>query len=140
MRNKIITEINNIFDENIDLKIRNNYLEELHEEKNTTCEVVVDREELSELNKKIIKYGKDTLLDKVISSANISINKLENGTLKCTEFKDWAKESISNYHLPDNFSKEDIINILYDELLNKYNEKKARRIKEFEKSKSEEND
>ena len=134
MRNTIITEINNIFDENVDLKIRNEYLESKFNKENICCEKVENKIELTELNKKIIEFGKDALRDKVITSASISVNKLENGDYYCTKFEDWAKDCISGYYMPDNFSKDELVNLFYDELKEKYNKKKADMIKEYEKS------
>ena len=90
--------------------------------------------ELTELNKKIIEFGKDALRDKVITGGSMSVNKLENGTYYCTKFEDWVKNSISNYYLPDSFSKDEIINMFYDELKEEYNKKKAEKIKEYEKN------
>lgn len=134
MRNEIINTINNLFDENIDLKVRNEYLEGKLDKENVCCEKVESNVELTELDKKVLKYGKAILLDKVIVPANISVNKLDNEGYSCTKFEDWSKDSIYTYNMPDNFSKEELINLLNDELHQEYNEKKARKISEYEKS------
>ena len=132
MRNELITKINEIIDENTELKTRVEYLG--GREKNR-CEIVNEEiKGISELEKKVLEYGKEVLLDKVIINCNINVTKLENGNYQYTSFEEWSRESIYSYYLPDNFSKEEIINILNDELQEKYNKKKAEEIAEFEKS------
>lgn len=135
MRNTLITQINEIIDENIDLKFRNEYLESKIDKENTCCEVEKDDIKLTVLDKKLLKFGKDALRDKVVTNGNINVNKLDDGTYYCTEFEEWAKDSISTYYMPDIFSKDDIINIFCDEFQEKYNKKKAEKIKEYEKNK-----
>jgi len=134
MRNEIINVINNIFDENIDLRIRNEYLESKFNNENVCCDKIDTKVKLTELEKKVLEYGKKAILDRAITSASISVNKLENGDYYCTKFEDWAKDCISGYYMPDNFSKDELVNLFYDELKEKYNKKKADMIKEYEKS------
>ena len=134
MRNEIINVINNIFDENIDLRIRNEYIENKLDKENVCCETTGNKSELTELDIKVLEYGKKTLADDVITNGNISVNKLENGDYYCTKFEDWAKDCISTYYMPDSFSKDELVNLFYDELKEKYNKKKADMIKEYEKS------
>lgn len=137
MRNELITKINEIFDENIDLKIKNELLESKLNKENNCCEKTERKAEFTELDKKVLEYGKKTLADKVMVSANINVKKLENGDYNCTKFEEWAKESIYIYYIPEKFSKEELINLLNDELKEKYNQKKANMIKEYEKKEGE---
>ena len=59
MRNEIITKINDLFDENIDLKVRNEWLETIKKGQES---LAIDASEsdfyISELDKKLIDFGK----------------------------------------------------------------------------------
>lgn len=140
MRNQIINSINNLFDENIDLKIRNEYLENTlrKEESCSCCETPKEKQSLSDLELKVFEYGKQKLYEEISPSAYISVRRLDNKKLYITPFDEWVMEAISSYRLPNNFSKEDIANIFNDKLKERYQERKAEAIKNFEKEESKE--
>ena len=77
-RNDLIIAINNLFDENTNLKARNEYLEIQLEDKSKTKKCVEDKsEQISDLLQKIIDYGKNKLFDEVIKSGYSSTIKVE---------------------------------------------------------------
>ena len=123
MRNEIIIAINNLFDENVDLKVRNEYLEnKIKSEK--TCVEPVSSSYITDL---IIRYGKEQLMKDTINSSNyVRVNRNEEtGELVVRSFEKWLNEKITTYYIPDYMSKEDIKEI--------YEKEKSEAIKEFEK-------
>ena len=131
MRNEIIIAINNLFDENVDLKVRNEYLEnKIKSEK--TCVEPVSSSYITDL---IIRYGKEQLMKDTINSSNyVRVNRNEEtGELVVRSFEKWLNEKITTYYIPDYMSKEDIKNILYEDLKEIYEKEKSEAIKEFEK-------
>lgn len=141
MRNELITKINDLFDENINLKVRNEYLES--QNKNPTIAPAnkeSTKTKLSEIDKKILKYGKSILYENVITHRWVDIEEDNDGNCVCQKFEKWVKNAIAFYSIPDNFSKEDILNIFHKELEEIYSKKKAEAIQEFEKEKAKEDD
>ena len=132
-RNELINKINDLFDENVNLRIRNEYLELLQKD-NTVEEIKVDsKPQLSRLDKKMVEYGKSMLYEKVITHRYVRVEKSNNGDLACEKFESWVEDAISKYYIPDSFSKDDIINIFSNELHEIYSKKKAEAIQNFEK-------
>lgn len=137
MRNELITKINDLFDENINLKVKNEYLESLN--KNPTMAIATNNKsnklQLSELDKKLLEYGKSSLCEKVITHHYVKISKDSNGNCVCESFENWAEDAISKYYIPSKFSIDDILNIFCKELKEIYSKKKAEAIQEYEKEK-----
>ena len=140
MRNELITKINDLFDENTNLKTRNEFLEVIiktSNEKNIK-EVTSEKEnsKLSDLDKKLVEYAKSELYEKTVRRPSVSVDGLSTKeNVKFQKFENWVNGAIYSYSLPDCFSKDDIKNIFYDELMEMYSEEKAKAINDYEKSK-----
>ena len=139
-RNDLIITINNLFDENTNLKVRNEYLESKLKDKSKTKMCVEDKS-----NQKIIDYGKGKLFDDVIRSgysSTISVEENEKGTFETTPLDKWLENKIYTYNIPDNMSKEDIRNILCFEIQELYEHERQKAISEYliEKEKGEDNE
>ena len=145
-RNDLIIAINNLFDENTNLKARNEYLEIQLEDKSKTKKCVEDKsEQISDLLQKIIDYGKNKLFDEVIKSGYSSTIKVEEnkkGVYDTTPLDKWLESRMYTYNIPDNMSKEDIKNILCNEIQALYENEKQKAISDYliEKEKSEDNE
>lgn len=139
-RNDLIVAINNLFDENTDLKVRNEYLEGENKRNNKTC-ILDQSPRMSEEDYLLLEYGKEQLREKVISTYNrVSAWKLEESNeIKTTDFETWVKDKIDTYYIPEMFSKKEIINIFYNELNELYGKEKAEAIKKLEREKDEDN-
>lgn len=133
-RNELINKINDLFDEVVNLKIRNEYLEFL--QKDNTVKEIREKPQLLELDKKMSEYGKSVLYEKVITHRYVRVEEGNNGDLACEKFESWVENAISKYYIPDSFSKDDIINIFSNELHEIYSKKKAEAIQEFEKERA----
>ena len=138
-RNDLIIAINNLYDENVDLKVRNEFLESQLKDKSKTKIIDKDRsKETNEILNKIIEYGKKILFDEVIKNGYGSKIKVwedeETKELKTTSLNQWLENKIYTYNIPNNMSKEDVEIILHIEILELYDEERANAIKEFEKS------
>ena len=140
-RNDLIITINNLFDENTNLKVRNEYLESQLKDKSKTKMCVEDKSLLN----KLIDYGKDKLFDEVIKSGyetNINVKENEKGTFETTSLDKWLENKIYTYNIPNNMSKEDIKNILCNEIQAFYENEKQKAISEYliNKDKGEDNE
>lgn len=136
MRNDLIIAINNIFDENVNLRVRNEYLERYYEEneKSKTC-CAKENKKISELDLKTIDFGKKQLTDKVISTwrneVNVSRDE-KNNSLVITSYDEWLDEKICESEIPENMSKTEVKNIIYDYANQLYEKEKVKAIKYFE--------
>lgn len=146
-RNDLIIAINNLYDENIDLRARNEYLESQLKDKERTKMPSEDKSvKIDTLLNKLIDYGKDKLFDEVIKSGYSSNIKVEESNLEglynTTTLDKWLEGKIYTYNIPDNMSKEDIKNILYNEIQALYENEKEEAISKYliEKEKGENND
>jgi len=142
MRNDLIIAINNVFDENVNLKVRNEYLERYYEEneKLKTC-CAKDNKKISELDLKIIDYGKSQLADKVIKtwSNEVSVSRDEKtNDLITTPYDKWLDRKIYENEIPENMSKTEVKNIIYDYANQLYEKEKVKAIKYFEEKELEE--
>lgn len=141
-RNDLIIAINNLYDENINLKVRNEYLEAKIDEKSRTKMCADKHNELDDLTKKIIEYGKKKLFNETIRegySSQISVYEDEDTKeLKFTTLGNWLKNKMYTYNIPDNFSQEDIKNILCNEIEDLYEKEKEEAIIKYKKEKLEE--
>ena len=145
-RNDLIITINNLFDENVNLKVRNEYLESQLEDKQKTKRSVKDNSvKIDTLLNKLIDYGKDKLFDEVIKSgygSSINVEEKDDGTFKTTSLDRWLENKIYTFNIPDNMSKEDIKNILCNEIQALYENEKEKAISEYliKKDKGEDNE
>lgn len=135
MRNDLIIAINNIFDENASLKVRNEYLEKYHKEgeKPKTC-CVDERTEVSLIDLKVIAYGKEKLCDEVLKSwGDVEVYRdKETKELKITSYEEWLDNKIYKDYIPDNMTKNEVMNIIYDNAIEIYEKQKMQAIKRFE--------
>ena len=144
-RNDLIITINNLFDENTNLKVRNEYLESQLEDKSKTKMCVEDKSiKIDSLLNKLIDYGKDKLFNEVIKSgysSTISVKENEKGSFETTLLDKWLENKMYTYNIPDNMSKEDIKNILCNEIQALYENEKQKAISEYliNKDKGEDN-
>lgn len=133
MRNEIIIKINDLFDENIDLKVRNAYLEAKEKERNEACSC--ERQEKSKLDFKIIEYGRKHLSEQVLKNwgNDVSVHRDdETNDIKITSFNRWYENKINKSYVPENMSMEEVKELIYPYALEKYEEEKAEAIKKFE--------
>lgn len=133
MRNELITKINDLFDENTNLKVRNAFLEAKEEdsEKVVNCE----RQEKTKLDIKIINYGKKVLAKEVLSSWGNEVRIYRDDDTKqliITDFEKWFKERVIDSNVPTNLSKEELKELIYPYAKEQYEKEKAESIKKFE--------
>lgn len=136
MRNEIITKINDLFDENIDLKVRNEWLETIKKGQES---LAIDASEsdfyISELDKKLIDFGKKSLKTNVLRSWGTDVAVKRDETTKeliVQSYEKWIGEMIREDSIPENMSKEEVKNSIYKYSLEDYNKEKAKAIKCFE--------
>lgn len=138
MRNELITMINNILDENTDLKVRNAFLEAKENERNKDCcNSKADIKGYSKLDEKIIEYGKKELADKLLNSYSnqVRVSRDESTKeLKFTTFDNWYKDKIYEKYIPKNMSYEEAKELIYPYAVEKYEKEKVEAIKSFEES------
>ena len=131
MRNEIITSINNLFDENFDIKVRNKYLENW---KNQRENMACCSDDIESENKKIIEYGKKKLKDQVISSWRnrvVVFRNDETGEIETTEYNKWLELKISDDEIPKNMSAEEVKKYIYDYAIDDYKKEKEKSIEDF---------
>lgn len=134
-RNDLIIAINNIFDENIDLKVKNEFLEMYKKEKESVKCSVEEKTEINQLDLKMIEYGKKQLADKVLKSwgNEVIVNRdEETNKIKTTTYQNWLNKKIYDSEIPNDMSKTEVLNVIYDIALEKYEEEKKEAIKKFE--------
>lgn len=142
LRNDLIIAINNIFDENVNLKVRNEYLERYYEEneKPKTC-CAKEKKEVCQLDLKIIEYGKKQLANKVIKDwgNEVTVSRDENtNDLITTPYEKWLDRKIYESEIPADMSKTEVKNIIYDYAIKLYEKEKIKSIKKFEEKELEE--
>lgn len=140
MRNDLITKINNLFDEVIDLRARNDFLESQRRKEMKCVDTASETTEIkTEQDRKLVDYAKKSLIDKVLRGyTNMKIKKV-NDKYEFTSFDEWANYRIYSDYIPSQFSKEDIKNILFEKLTEMYESEKAKAINEYEKQEQKEN-
>lgn len=141
-RNDLIVAINNVFDENVNLKVRNEYLEKYYEEQeqSKTC-CAKSKTEINPLDLKVIDYGKRQLADKVIKDwgNEVAVSRDEKtNDLKTTPYDKWLDKKIYDSEIPDNMSKTEVKNVIYDYAIKRYENEKVQAIKRFEEKELEE--
>ena len=138
MRNEIITSINNLFDENFNLKVRNEYLEDW---KNQRENIAYCSDDIENENKKIIEYGKKKLKDQLISTwyNRISVYKNDKtGEYEITEYEKWLDLKINENEIPENMSKKEVKKYIYDYAITDYNKEKEEALKKFKENEKQE--
>ena len=133
-RKEMINAINDLYDENIDLKRENEYLNEKINKYQAPVEYV-DTKEYDENTKKIINYGKEKMYKELVNGSNyVRVSRdEETKELKTTPFERWTENKIYSSYIPNDMSFNDVVFILYDLLQEEYEKEKTISIKEFEK-------
>ena len=135
MRNDLIIAINNIIDENVSLKVRNEYLEKYHKEHEKPKTRCVDkRTEVSLIDLKVIAYGKEKLCDEVLRSwSDMKVHRdKETNELKIISYEEWLDDKIYRNYIPNNMTMNEVMNIIYDNAIEIYEKEKIQAIKRFE--------
>ena len=142
MRNKIISAINDLFDNNTSLTVRNEYLESLHIESlhnESNSRMCCESDTKTDLDRKVIIYAKKKLTEEVLrgwEKVKASRND-ETKEIETTSFENWLERKIYDSSIPDNMSREDIKNIIYENAKEIYCKEKEEAIKTFEKKEME---
>ena len=136
MRNEIINRINNLFDENVELKVKVESLElrEKQRERSKITSVSKDNA-MNPLDKKLLEYGREILAKNVISSWGNEVSVCrdeESKKIKITPYEKWLDQKLS-YDIPANMSKEDVISIVSasDYANKRYSLEKTESIEKF---------
>lgn len=136
MRNEIINRINNLFDENVELKVKVESLElrEKQREKSKIAQVFKDNA-MNSLDVKLLEYGRETLAKEVLSEWGNKVSVCRNEEseeIEITPYRKWLDRKVS-YDIPTNMSKEDVINIVStsDYAGKRYNQETKESIEKF---------
>lgn len=136
MRNEIINRINNLFDENVELKVKVESLElrEKQRERSKITSVSKDNA-MNPLDEKLLEYGREILAKNVISSWGNEVSVCrdeESKKIKITPYEKWLDQKLS-YDIPANMSKEDVISIVSasDYANKRYSLEKTESIEKF---------
>ena len=136
MRNEIINRINNLFDENVELKVKVESLElrEKQREKSKITQVSKDNA-MNPLDAKLLEYGREALAKEVISKWGNEVSVCRNEEseeIEITPYGKWLDRKVP-YNIPTNMSKEDVINIVStsDYANERYNQEKKESIEKF---------
>lgn len=134
-RNKLITTINDLFDQINNLRSRNEYLENNHMfyETQNTCECEIK----TDLDRILIKYAKEHLYEDVMRSWCSEVDVWEDSETHETiieTYDDWFNNKIYREHIPEYMSVEEVKNIVFDKALKEYEENKERALKEFKEN------
>lgn len=136
MRNEIINRINNLFDENVELKVKVESLElrEKQRERSKITSVSKDNA-MNPLDEKLHEYGRESLAKNVISSWGNEVSVCrdeESKKIKITPYEKWLDQKLS-YDIPANMSKEDVISIVSasDYANKRYSLEKTESIEKF---------
>lgn len=137
-RNDIITAINDIFDENTELRAKNKYLEKNCDE----CQKQKPKKEekINPLDLKILEYGKEKLMEELFNmwSNDVDVRrKQDSNELIVTPYEEWLDEKIGCQRLPHNMSAEDVKLALYGCSLKTYASEKEEAINRFKEKESE---
>lgn len=133
VRNEIINKINDLFDENVDLKIRNSFLESKEEQRNKVVDEADSRK--TNIDKKIIEYGKRVLAKEILSTWGNEVRVYRDDDSKeiiVTNFDKWFDERIINSNIPNNMSRAEVKELIYPYAVEQYEKEKAESMKRFE--------
>lgn len=137
-RNDIIAAINDMFDENAELKTKNKYLEKICDEHQKTKNE--KGEKINPLDLKIIEYGKEKLKEELFDkwSNYVDVRRAEDSNeLIITPYEEWLDKKIRCQRLPHNMSAEDAKLALYGCGLKTYASEKEKAINRFKEKESE---
>ena len=137
-RNDIIAAINDMFDENTELKTKNKYLEKICDEHQKTKSE--KEEKINPLDLKILEYGKGKLMEELFNKWSNDVNvRREEGSneLIITSYEEWLYKKIRYQRLPHNMSIEDVKLALYDCGIETYASEKEKAINNFKEKESE---
>lgn len=137
-RNDIITAINDMFDENAELKTKNKYLEKICDEHQKTKSE--KEEKINPLDLKILEYGKGKLMEELFNKWSNDVNvRREEGSneLIITPYEEWLYKKIRYQRLPNNMSIEDVKLALYGCGIETYASEKEKAINNFKEKESE---
>lgn len=131
MRNEIINIINNLFDENVELKVKVESLELREKQREKSKK----DNSMNSLDVKLLEYGREILAKEVISSWGNEVSVCRNEEseeIVITSYEKWLDRKVS-YNVPTNMSKEDVINIVStsDYANERYNQEKKESIEKF---------
>ena len=136
MGNEIINRINNLFDENVELKVKVESLElrEKQRERSKITSVSKDNA-MNPLDEKLLEYGRESLAKNVISSWGNEVSVCrdeESKKIKITPYEKWLDQKLS-YDIPANMSKEDVISIVSasDYASKRYSLEKTESVEKF---------
>ena len=137
-RNDIIAAINDMFDENAELKTKNKYLEKICDEHQKTKSE--KEEKINPLDLKIIEYGKGKLMEELFNkwSNDVNVRRAEDSNeLIITPYEEWLDKKIRYQRLPHNMSLEDVKLGLYGYSIETYASEKEKAINEFKEKEAE---
>jgi hypothetical protein len=141
MRNEIITKINDLFDENTNLRARNAFLEAKENENNKVC--ISDSETKNSLDKRIIEIGKKTIADTALKKYGNDVytsRDEETKEIKQTTFEHWLENKLYAKDIPKNMTYEEVKEVIYPYAKELYEKEKAESLKKFEEREKEESD
>lgn len=141
MRNEIIRLINDVIDENTDLKIRNAFLEA--EEKRRTEICCSEKNEMTALDYKINEYGRKKLAEDILKAYGnqVYVSRDEDTKeLKFTTYDAWVKNKIYSNYIPTNMSQEEVENAIESYARKLYEKEKSESLKRFEEKEKEDSD
>lgn len=136
-RNSLIIAINDLYDENMSLKIEVESLLEQLDKKNKlskdSCNI--NKNDTKETTLKLVDYAKKKLIKDCISDwyneINVSRDE-ESKEIKVTNYDTWLDRKIKNSNIPNNMSIDEVKNIIYEYARKNYEEEKKESIKKFE--------
>lgn len=137
-RNDIITAINDMFDEIVELKAKNKYLEEICNEHQKTKSEKEGKINLLDL--KILEYGKEKLTEELFDKwrNDVDVRRAEDSNeLIITSYEEWLDKKIRYQRLPHNMSAEDVKLALYDCSIETYVSEKEKTISKFKEKEAE---
>lgn len=137
-RNDIIAAINDMFDENAELKTKNKYLEKICDEHQKTKSEKEGK--INPLDLKILEYGKGKLMEELFNkwSNDVNVRRAEGSNeLIITPYEEWLYKKIRYQRMPHNMSIEDVKLALYDCGIETYALEKEKAINNFKEKESE---
>lgn len=137
-RNDIITAINDMFDENAELKTTNKYLEKICDEHQKTKSE--KEEKINPIDLKILEYGKEKLIEELFITwrNDVDVRRAEDSNeLIITPYEEWLYKKIRYQRLPHNMSIEDVKLALYDCGIETYSSEKEKAINKFKEKEAE---
>lgn len=140
-RNDIIAAINDMFDENTELKTKNKYLEKIFDEhQKTKSEKEEKINPINPIDLKILEYGKEKLIEELFITwrNDVDVRRAEDSNeLIITPYEEWIDKKIRYQRLPNNMSLEDVKLGLYGYIIETYASEKEKAINKFKEKEAE---